>query len=135
MERKLDKIIFIDEECLVCNRFTNYILYFDKKEVFKFSSIQSQIYLKLLEDFEFLKEKDSIIYFENGKIHLEFEAVRKILNSLNFWHKIILLPTYLVPKNLLNILYRKFAKNRYLFGQLETCSILEKEKLKNRIIR
>ena len=71
------------------------VLNLDNKQVFKFSP------LSLLETNQ--KEfPDSIILNFNNNLYYEGEAIKKILENLNFFGKILSLFTKIIPLKLLN---------------------------------
>ena len=42
--KHFNEIRVFDEECLICNRFYNWVLRNDKKNVFMFTNIESKFY-------------------------------------------------------------------------------------------
>ncbi len=124
------KIIFFDGFCNLCNEFINFLINIDKKSVLHYSSLQGEtakeiIPNKINETFTF----ESIIYYQDGKIWENSDAILHIFNDLGgIWKVVNVL--LLIPKKIRNIFYRIFAKNRYLlFGKRKLCRIpTEKEK-------
>lgn len=127
-------IIFIDKDCLVCNRFTKLLIRFDKKNRLIFSSIQSNFFKRIEKEYGLPPDLDSLVVLENGQVFYYSEAILKILNHSNKILKFLSIVLRLLPKFLLNKGYQYFARNRYLFGQLKDCSIKDQKKLKEKII-
>ena len=100
----------------------------DNKQVFKFSP------LSLLETNQ--KEfPDSIILNFNSNLYYEGEAIRKILENLNSFGKILSLFTKIIPLKLLNFFYRIIAENRNIWIRKDEnpCPLIPKH-LKSRFI-
>ena len=102
-----NKIIFIDGECSLCNRFVDLVFKFDKKQEFNFY---------LLDGAE--GELKTIVYFENNIYFSKYKAVSKVLKSTNLFLKVVFLFFDLFPKFLTNFVYDFVAKNRNtVFGR------------------
>ncbi len=127
-------IIFIDKDCLVCNRFTKLLIRFDNKNEFIFSSIQSNFFKRIEKEYGLTPDLDSLVVLENGQVYYYSEAIIKIFLNSNRLLKFLSIILRLLPKFLLNKGYKYFARNRYLFGQLKDCSIIDQIKLKEKII-
>jgi predicted DCC family thiol-disulfide oxidoreductase YuxK len=121
----MQPIVFFDGYCNLCNASVNWIMNRDKKEVFKFASLQGETALKLIANQS--QNLDSVVLFQNGKIHTHYKAVGLICKQLPFPYNLGLV-FYLLP----DYLYNWIAKNRYQwFGKKETCRLpTEAEKSK-----
>ncbi len=118
------KIIFFDGICHLCNGFVDFVIQNETSPAsLAFAPLQGQTAKELLPMSE--REKlDSVIYWEDGKIHRESDAILKILGHLRFPYSWITRLGYFIPDSLRNIVYRWVARNRYLwFGQRETCRL------------
>ena len=127
--RYLDKgisIILYDGVCGFCNRFTAFVLARDKKNVFRFASLQSTFASEALAKYSTKSTLDTVYVITdagNGSDRLlcKFEAVIFVLANLQTtaaagW------ALKIVPKQIGDMLYNLFARYRYaLFGELETC--------------
>jgi|LULL01.1.fsa_nt_gb predicted DCC family thiol-disulfide oxidoreductase YuxK len=122
---KEKKIIFFDDQCLICNSFVNFLLIKLKSRDFFYAPVNGELYKELGLDEEF-KHIDAVIFFEKGKVTVKAKAVLEILKYTRLsWIRFIL---KLLPLVLLNFFYDSVAKTRYkIFGKAQTCPILPKE--------
>ncbi len=125
------KIILFDGVCNLCNAWVKFVIKFDKKDIFRFTSIQSDLGLQIINHLAIDSSKtDSIILFEpENKYFIHSEAVFKIAKYLGGLF-IILTIFSILPKGITDFGYRFIAKNRYKwFGKKDNCSIPNKENL------
>ena len=115
-------MIFFDGECNLCNGVVKTIIKYDRKKIFKFSSLQSEAALKLIKD-KVRVNVDSFILLENGKLYTESTAALRVARRMPaFWK--ILYGFIIVPAFIRNSVYRVIAKNRYRwFGKKSSCMI------------
>jgi predicted DCC family thiol-disulfide oxidoreductase YuxK len=130
MENPFDqsRIVFFDGICILCNRSVDFILKRDRKKRIKFASLQSGFANDFLHKHQYeMAGKDSIIFFENGKIYSKSSAVIKIAGYLGFpWF--LARSLYVIPLRLRDTIYDYIARNRYRwFGRRETCRMPDKE--------
>ena len=118
------KIILFDGVCNLCNGAINFIIERDKKNVFKFATLDSQIAKDLSEKYSIdLSKVDSIILISNKKAFTKSSAALHIAKDLSAaWP---LLYSFMVfPKFIRNAVYDFIAKNRYKwFGKKDSCMI------------
>ncbi len=128
------KIILFDGVCNLCSGAVTFIIKRDKKNVFRFASLQSDLGKSLLEKFGIDPVKtDSIILISKGKAYIKSSAALHIARDLNGGYP-LLTGFLIVPKFLRNGLYDFIAKNRYRwFGKKESCMIPNPE-LKSRFL-
>jgi len=119
-----DSVILFDGVCNLCNGFVQFVISHDKKNKFKFGSLQSDVAKKLLEPFHFpLEELKTIVLIEDGKIYLRSRAVLKITSQLNGAWKLSAL-LYIFPSFISDAVYNLISKYRYrIFGKRESCMI------------
>lgn len=116
------KIILFDGVCNLCNSSVNFIIDRDKKNVFKFASLQSETGQKLLGRFGLNnKEFDSVVLISDDKFYSKSSAALRIVKEFPFlWKALYIL--ILIPPPLRNIFYDIIAKNRYRwFGKNDSC--------------
>lgn len=114
------KIVFFDNNCLLCNRTVLFLLKRDKYTVLQFAPIGGETF-----DFHNLKinskNENSVIFLNNGKISLRSTAILKILYQLPFPWKLAIVFT-IVPASIRDFAYRYIAKNRMkFFGKNNMC--------------
>lgn len=125
MEEK--PIILFDGVCNFCNSAVQFIIKHDKKGKFQFAPLQSSIGEKLIASNPELKNLDSVILLQNGKVKTESTAALHISKKLDGWPKMFYI-FIAIPAPIRNYFYQLFASNRYrFFGKSETCMIPTKE--------
>ncbi|MDR6301622.1 putative DCC family thiol-disulfide oxidoreductase YuxK [Mesonia maritima] len=119
------QIILFDGVCNLCNNAIQLIIKHDKKDVFRFASLQSEIGQKLTQERGIDTEKvDSIILIEPGiSYDVKSTAALKIAKKMNGFYPILGLFLGL-PEGFRNLVYDFIAKNRYKwFGKKNACMI------------
>ena len=117
------KIILFDGVCNLCDASVQYIIKHDKKDVFRFVALQSELGEKITKHIGIDRSKtDSIVLYE-PKIayYTKFEAALKIATELGGWISLLRLFS-IFPKAFQNWGYDFVAKNRYKwYGKKESC--------------
>ncbi|NVJ89514.1 MAG: DUF393 domain-containing protein [Flavobacteriaceae bacterium] len=122
---KHKKIILFDGVCNLCNSFVNKIIEKDKKNIFVFAAIESEIgnkitdYLKI----DTTKIESIILYEPNVSYDLKSTAALKIMKEFGgFWCFVQI--SYILPEFFRDAIYDVVAKNRYKwFGKKDSCMI------------
>jgi predicted DCC family thiol-disulfide oxidoreductase YuxK len=129
------KIVLFDGVCNLCDNAVQYVIKNDKKDIFRFVSLQSAFGKEILDYLAIdISQKDSIILYEPGKAYYyKAEAALNIASELE--GAISLLAVFKVlPARLTNTIYDYIARNRYRwFGKKENCMIPTPE-LKSKFI-
>ena len=120
------KIILFDGDCNLCDAAVQYIIKYDKSDVFRFVSLQSELGQRLLKHIGIQSDKmDSIVLYEPGiAYYYKSSAALEIAKNLQ---GIFTLATLfrLLPSGIRDLLYDYVAKNRYnWYGKKESCSVL-----------
>ena len=128
---EITSIVFFDGVCNLCNCSVNLLMKMDKNEKLKFASLQSDFAKQTLQPFQQqLKNTDSIVFWCNGKIFTEADAVIEIVKTIGGFWKIVALVLQIIPKFLRNAVYRFVAKHRYqFFGKRNACRVLNKKEI------
>jgi predicted DCC family thiol-disulfide oxidoreductase YuxK len=119
------KIILFDGVCNLCNNAVQFIIKHDKKDVFRFIALQSDLGTTILNQLKIdITKVDSIILYEPGiAYYIKAEAALKITQSLSGFYK-MLYYLNIFPTGLKSAVYEIMAKNRYKwFGKKEACMI------------
>lgn len=127
-------IILFDGVCNLCNNAVDFIIKRDKKNRFKFSSLQDNSVRKLLNDSNLLEGYlDSIILIRGDEIFFKSRAALEISKKLSgIWP--LLYTLILIPAFVRDPIYDWIARNRYKwFGKKSTCRIPSDEE-KSRFI-
>lgn len=117
-------VVMFDGVCNLCDGFVQFILNNEKDQKLMFTSLQSETGQALLTknglpaDFT-----ESVVVYENGKIHKKSEAVFRVMKHLKSPYSFLNV-FKIVPKFARNYVYDFVAKNRYRwFGQKDECMI------------
>jgi len=119
------KIILFDGVCNLCNNAINFIIEHDKKDVFRFASLQSDLGKKMVSERGIDPEVlDSIILIEPGVAYYEKStAALKIAKDLSGGYSLLSYFSFL-PNFIRDGVYDIVAANRYSwFGKKESCMI------------
>jgi len=122
---KNKKIILFDGVCNLCNKAINFIIDRDKKDVFRFASLQSEIGQQLTKERGIdTDEVDSIILIEPGKVYyIKSTAALHIAKDLKGGYQFLGQLLFL-PEGFRNFVYDIIAKNRYKwYGKKDNCRI------------
>ena len=119
------KIVLFDGVCNLCDNAVQFIIKHDKKDVFRFASLQSQIGQEIIKKIGIDVSKiDSIILYEpeNAYYH-KSEAALNIAAGLS--GAVSLLTVFKIfPAGFSNYFYDYIAKNRYSwYGKKDNCMI------------
>ncbi|GEL11744.1 Predicted thiol-disulfide oxidoreductase YuxK, DCC family [Flavobacterium glycines] len=122
---KNKKIILFDGVCNLCNSAVQFIIERDKKDVFRFLALQSNLGKEICSYIGVdQKTTDSIILYEPGTAYyLKSDAALKIAAEFNSLY-IFLSIFKIFPKGIRDSIYDYIAKNRYKwYGKKEFCMI------------
>ncbi|HEY5536911.1 MAG TPA: thiol-disulfide oxidoreductase DCC family protein [Ignavibacteria bacterium] len=125
-------LILFDGVCNFCNSSVNFIIRRDKKNIFRFASLQSETGQKCLSEYNFYNtEFDTIILIEKGELYTRSAAALRIAKSISGIWKLFYI-FIIVPRPIRNYLYDLLSRNRYKwFGKKDACRIpSESEKKK-----
>ena len=117
------KIILFDGVCNLCNVAVQYVIKHDKKDIFRFVALESELGIEILEHIGINNRNiDSIILYEPGKAYYyKSNAALEIAKSLG---GIFTFGAFfrIIPTGIRNSVYDYVAKNRYKwFGKQESC--------------
>lgn len=119
------KIILFDGVCNLCDASVQFIYKHDKKDIFRFVAIQSELGQKIIKHIGVDTSKiDSIILYEPGLSYsYKAEAALTIAKNLSGIYSLLGYLNF-IPNSIKNIVYDYIAKNRYkLYGKKEACMI------------
>ena len=123
MENK--KIILFDGVCNLCNSSVQFVIKRDKKDIFRYAALQSEIGQELVNQRQIDTSKvDSIILIEPGvAYYTKSDAALEIAQDLGGLWKLTAVFTW-IPTSIRNSIYNLVAKNRYKwFGKQDACMI------------
>lgn len=119
------KIILFDGVCNLCDISVQFIIKHDKKDVFRFVALQSDLGLNIIKHIGIDTSKtDSIILYEPTiAYYYKAEAALKIVAALDGMYKWLGIFS-IFPNMISNSVYDLIAENRYKwFGKKESCMI------------
>jgi predicted DCC family thiol-disulfide oxidoreductase YuxK len=117
------KIILFDGVCNLCNASVQLIIRKDKKDIFRFVALQSELGKKILNHIGVNTNSiDSILLYEPGNAYYyKAEAVLKIATSLGGFYNLLVI-FKIIPNVVSNYFYDFVATNRYKwYGKKESC--------------
>lgn len=119
------KVILFDGVCNLCNDSVIKVIKKDKKNVFLFTALQSDVGQKIIEKIGIDTSKiDSIILYEsNGNFHIKSSAALRVMNEFSGLWKLTQI-FRILPAAFNNVFYDFVARNRYKwFGKKDSCMI------------
>jgi predicted DCC family thiol-disulfide oxidoreductase YuxK len=123
---KNKKIILFDGVCNLCNNAVNFIIERDKKDVFRFASLQSETGRKLTSDrgIEVEEAMNSFILIEPGVAYYQRStAALEVAKELSGGYSMLGYFSFL-PEGFRDGIYNTVARNRYKwFGKKDNCMI------------
>jgi predicted DCC family thiol-disulfide oxidoreductase YuxK len=119
------KIILFDGVCNLCEASVQFVIKYDKKDVFRFVALQSDLGKEIIKHIGLeSKNIDNVILYEPGiAYNYKSAAALEIAKNLGgFFHLGTVFK--LIPNGLRNLLYDYVAKNRYQwYGKKESCLV------------
>lgn len=122
---KNKKIILFDGVCNLCNGAVQFIIRRDKKDVFRFVALQSELGIEICHYIDVDQTKiDSIILYNPGvAYYYKSSAILEIGKDLGGLYSLVTI-FKILPGKLRNYIYDFIAKNRYRwYGKKESCMI------------
>jgi len=126
------QIILFDGVCNFCNFWVNFIIIRDKRDLFRFAPLQSDVAQEMLSQFKLDDSaQESVILISGENVYSKSTAALKIAKELSGTVK-VLYPLIILPKFFRDVIYEFVANYRYrFFGKRDSCRIpTEEEKLK-----
>jgi predicted DCC family thiol-disulfide oxidoreductase YuxK len=119
------KIVLFDGVCNLCDNAVQFIIKHDKKDIFRFASLQSEIGQEIIKHIGIDASKiDSIILYEPGiAYYYKSEAALHIAEDLKGVVSVMTV-FKLLPARFSNYFYDYIARNRYRwYGKKQNCMI------------
>jgi predicted DCC family thiol-disulfide oxidoreductase YuxK len=115
-------VILFDGVCNLCSSSVQFIIKHDKKNLFTFASLQSELGKRILQQFDLPTEHfNSFILYQHGRIYTKSTGALMVAKQLTgAWP--ILYGFIIIPPIIRNSVYNFVANNRYKwFGKQEAC--------------
>jgi len=111
-------VVIFDGECNVCNGWADFLLRFDKKDIFRFAALQSEVGTRLANGVE-----GSIVLVDGSAVLVRSDAVLRMLALLGFPFSLAGIAR-VIPRGLRDAVYDFVARNRIKwFGRRDTCRV------------
>ena len=120
-----NKIILFDGICNLCNNSVLFVIKRDKKDLFRYASLQSEIGQQRVRERGIdTSQVDSIILIEPGVAYFtKSDAALEIAQDLGGLWKLSSVFNW-IPKSIRDVVYDFVARNRYKwFGKKEACMV------------
>lgn len=117
-------VIIFDGVCNLCSSSVQFILKRDKKDTFRFASLQSDLGQSVLKKFNLPANTfNSFILYQSGKIYIKSTGALLVAKQLSgVWPLLYIF--IILPSFVRNSVYSVIARNRYRwFGKKEACWI------------
>lgn len=115
-------LLLFDGVCNLCHGAVQWILARDRKQVFRFASLQSQVGRAALAEAGFTGPiPESVVVIEDGRVYLAGDAALRVASILGgVWKAAAVFR--IIPRPLRDGIYHWIARNRYRwFGKKEAC--------------
>lgn len=125
MIEKGKKIILFDGVCNLCNASINFVIKRDKKDLFRYASLQSEVGQKLISERNIdIKNIDSILLIDPSVAYYhKSTAALHIAKQLSGFYPFLSV-LIILPRFFRDWIYDIVARNRYKwFGKKESCMI------------
>jgi predicted DCC family thiol-disulfide oxidoreductase YuxK len=119
------KLILFDGVCNLCNQSVQYVIKHDKKDMFRFAALQSEIGQSIIknENIDTSIIDSILLYTNNNGIKIKSTAALLIAKDLGFPNNLMSV-FLIIPTFMRNWVYNYIAKNRYTwYGKREACMI------------
>jgi len=119
------KIILFDGVCNLCDNVVQFIIRHDKKDVFRFVAIQSDLGQEIVKyiGVDTTKTDSILLYVPGQAYYYKAEAAIKIARGMGGIYSLLTVFTIL-PMSLSNAVYDFIARNRYKwYGKKSECMI------------
>ncbi|MFP9115421.1 thiol-disulfide oxidoreductase DCC family protein [Flavobacterium sp. RHBU_3] len=119
------KIILFDGVCNLCDATVQFLIKHDKKDVFRFVALQSEIGQEIVRYIGIDTSKvDSIILYEPGKAYYyKAQAALEIASEIGGFYSLLSI-FKAFPDKLNNMVYDYIARNRYKwYGKKDACML------------
>lgn len=124
MDSSRHAVVVFDGECAFCNRWVDFLLQFDRRDVFRFTARQSE------SGAAFSRQAGlpewgvgSITVVEDGRVLVRSTAVLRMFSLLGFPFSLTAV-FRLIPVGLRDVVYDFIARNRIRwFGRMRACRL------------
>jgi predicted DCC family thiol-disulfide oxidoreductase YuxK len=123
-------ILLYDGVCGLCNQFVQFMLRHDRRDIFRFASLQGSLAARVLERHGASAATLDTFYVvvdpeqNSERLFSRSEAVAYVLRELGGGWRLLSFIWKVLPLALRDAAYNLVARNRYrIFGKLDTCPL------------
>ncbi|MCB9360112.1 MAG: DUF393 domain-containing protein [Flavobacteriales bacterium] len=125
-------IILFDGECNFCSFWVKYVIKRDKKDAFRFTSLQSEKGKELLQQYNLQADLSTVVLIKNQTAKTKSSAALHILKDLGGFYSLGIV-LIVIPKFIRDWVYDVIAKNRKKLLKNESC-IFPSDQIKKKFI-
>jgi len=126
-------IILFDGECNFCSFWVKYVVKRDAKDVFRFTSLQSEKGQELLDKHKVNPVIDSIVLIEEDTVYIKSTAAFRILKTLGGFRSVFY-GLIVIPSFIRDFWYDLIAKYRYQWFGKNDCEFIPNSNMKNKFL-
>jgi predicted DCC family thiol-disulfide oxidoreductase YuxK len=125
-------IILFDGDCNFCSFWVKYVIERDKKDLFRFASLQSEKGKELLRQYDLKEDLETVVLIQNNSVKTKSSAALHVFKGLGGFYQLIII-FILVPKFIRNAVYSLVAKYRKKLIKNQSC-IIPSADVKNKFL-
>lgn len=125
-------VLFFDDECLLCNRFVQFMIMKDSSNIFRFASLNGSFARIVLKERN-IKKGTTVILYDDGLFYFKSSAILRCFKKLNGWWKVVFLFN-VIPKKVRDLFYNFISGNRYRILKRASSCIMITPEIKNKFI-
>ena len=116
------EIILFDGDCNFCSFWVNYVIERDKKDLFRFASLQSEKGKELLRQYDLKEDLETVVLIQNNSVKTKSSAALYIFKGLGSFYQLGIV-FIIVPSLIRDALYSLVAKYRKNLMKNQSCII------------
>jgi predicted DCC family thiol-disulfide oxidoreductase YuxK len=115
-------IVLFDGDCNFCNYWVKFVIERDKKDLFRFTSLQSETGKNLLKQYDLKDDLETVVLIKNDAAKTKSSAALHIFKGLGGIHQLVII-FIAVPKFIRDWFYGIVAKYRKKLMKNQSCII------------
>ncbi len=116
------QIILFDGDCNFCNYWVKYVIERDKKDLFRFTSLQSEKGKELLKKYNLKDDLETVVLIKGNVAKTKSSAALHIFKGLGSIYQLVII-FIIVPKFIRDAVYGLVAKHRKKLMKNQSCII------------
>lgn len=122
-------VLLYDGTCGLCAWSVRFVLRHDRREVLRFASLDGAFARPVLARHPQLRERDTVVWYEaatpggHERILTRSAAILQVARYLGGRWRLVALPAAMLPRPLLDLLYRVVARNRRALSGPAACRL------------